>query len=58
MVFSFLLSLYWRLEVRMIDPCGDHCLFTRLLCVVRPPPAALGSDYSPPWIAGEGARAT
>jgi hypothetical protein len=35
MVFSFLLSLYWRLEVRTIDPCGDHCLFTRLELIVN-----------------------
>jgi hypothetical protein len=30
MVFSFLLSLYWRLEVRMIRLAAISGLFTRL----------------------------
>jgi len=30
MSFSFLLSMYWRLEVRTIHRSGDLYLFTRL----------------------------
>jgi hypothetical protein len=30
MVFSFLLSIYWRLEVRMIGLAAISDLFTRL----------------------------
>jgi len=54
MVFSFLLSIYWRLEVRTIALRRISGLFTRLVHVVRPPPAAFGSKTSAARSRGRG----
>jgi len=47
MVFSFLLSIYWRLEVRMIRLAAISDLFTRLagLISARIPFVIRGKTY-------------